>query len=92
MTEDEARRICTELGATFSVRKRKGIPYLYVARWLPRRAAEAAGYKATTSNGQQFDRYIGPLAKLAEISEATLRQRIADLPINPNKVPRTANA
>ena len=85
MTEDQARAICAELGATFSIRQRKGIAYVYVSRWLPRAAAEAAGHQASTSNGQQFDRYVGPLAQLPQIGTDTLRQRIAALPLNPNK-------
>jgi hypothetical protein len=88
MTEDEARRLCTEQGATFSIRRRRGIPYVYVSRWLPRRVAEAAGYKPSRSNGQQFDRYVCPLAKLYQVSEATLQQRVASLPQNPNKQPK----
>ena len=85
MTENEARAICAELGATFSIRQRKGSTYVYVSRWLPRAAAEAAGHQASSSNGQQFDRYVGPLDKLAQIEPNTLRQRIAALPLNPNK-------
>lgn len=85
MTVDEARAICAELGATLSIRKRKGTPYVYVARWLPRAAVEAAGWKVSKSNGQQFDRYVAPLARLDQVEEATLRQRIAELPQNPNK-------
>ncbi len=85
MTENEARAICAELGVTFSIRQRKGIAYVYVSRWLPRAAAEAAGHQASRSNGQQFDRYVGPLAQLPQIGPDTLRQRIAALPLNPNK-------
>jgi hypothetical protein len=85
MTEDQARAICRELGATFSIRQRKGIAYIYVSRWLPRAAAEAAGHQASRSNGQQFDRYVGPLDRLAQIEADTLRQRITALPLNPNK-------
>jgi hypothetical protein len=85
VTEDEARALCAELGATFSIRKRRGIPYVYVARWLPRRAVEALGWKSTTSNGQQFDRYVCPLSKLPDLDAETLRERIAVLPTNPNK-------
>lgn len=85
VTEDQARAICAELGATLSIRKRKGIPYVYVARWLPRAAVEAAGRKTSKSRGQQFDRYVAPLARLDQVDEETLRQRIAELPQNPNK-------
>jgi hypothetical protein len=85
MTENEARAICAELGATFSIRTRKGSAYVYVSRWLPRAAAEAAGHHPSSSNGQQFDRYVGPLDKLAQISPDTLKERIATLPLNPNK-------
>ncbi len=85
MTEDQARAICAELGATFSIRQRKGIAYVYVSRWLPRAAAEAAGHQASRSNGQQFDRYVGPLDKLPQIGTDTLRRRIGALPLNPNK-------
>lgn len=85
MTEDQARAICAELGVTFSIRQRKGSAYVYVSRWLPRAAAEAAGHQASSSNGQQFDRYVGPLAQLPQIDADTLRQRIAALPLNPNK-------
>jgi hypothetical protein len=85
MTENEARAICAELGATFSIRQRKGSAYVYVSRWLPRAAAEAADHQASKSNGQQFDRYVGPLDKLAQIDPDTLKERIAVLPVNPNK-------
>jgi hypothetical protein len=85
MTENEARAICAELGVTFSIRRRKGTPYVYVSRWLPRAAAEAAGREASSSNGQQFDRYVGPLDKLDQIGPNTLKERIAALPLNPNK-------
>jgi hypothetical protein len=85
MTEDEARTICRELGATLSIRQRKGKSYIFVSRWLPRQAAEAAGHQASSSSGQQFDRYVGPLDKLNQISPDTLRERIATLPLNPNK-------
>jgi hypothetical protein len=88
VTEDEARAICAELEATLSIKRRKGIPYVYVARWLPREIVEAAGWKASKSRGQQIDRYIAPLARLDQVSEDTLRQRIAELPTNPNKKPR----
>lgn len=87
MTEDEARRICAELGATFSIRNRRGKPFVFVCRWIPARAARAAGYKVSTSNGQQFDRYVCALEKLGDLDEQTLRQRIAALPVNPNKLP-----
>lgn len=85
MTEAEARAICAAEGATFSVRKRRNTYYVYVSRWLPRRAAEAAGYKVSTSNGQQIDRYVCALVKLANLDEQTLLRRIASLPKNPNK-------
>jgi hypothetical protein len=85
MTEDQARAICAAEGATFSVRKRRNSHYIYVSRWLPRRAAEAVGYKVSTSNGQQVDRYVCPLDKLGDLDEETLHQRIASLPRNPNK-------
>jgi hypothetical protein len=85
MTEQEARAICRELGATLSIRQRRGKGYIFVSRWLPREAAEAAGHQASKSNGQQFDRYIGPLDKFDQISPDTLKERIAALPVNPNK-------
>jgi hypothetical protein len=73
------------LGATLSIRQRKGKGYIFVSRWLPRAAAEAAGHLPSSSTGQQFDRYVGPLDKLALISPDTLKERIAALPLNPNK-------
>jgi hypothetical protein len=85
MTEDEARQICAQAGVTLAVRKRGQHQYVYVSRWLPRAAAEAAGYKASASTGQQFDRYVCPLVKLGDLDAVTLRQRIAALPENPNK-------
>jgi hypothetical protein len=86
MTEDQARAICGANGATLSIKQRSGIYYVYVSRWLPSRAAAAAGYTVHGGRGQQFERYVCPLAKLADLDEATLRQRIAALPINPNKM------
>jgi hypothetical protein len=85
MTEEQARAICRELGATLSIRQRRGKGYVFVSRWLPRQAAEAARHQASKSNGQQFDRYVGPLAQLDQISPDTLKERIAALPLNPNK-------
>jgi hypothetical protein len=78
MTEDEARAICVELGATYTVRTRRGQRYIYVSRWAPRTADQP---------GRQHDCYVGPLAQLAQISADTLRQRIATLPIPPRPHP-----
>lgn len=86
MTEDEARRICADEGAIFTVKKRGSMAYIYVTRWLPRRTAEALGYKVSKSNGQNYDRYVCPLAKLDQLTPEVLRQRIASLPVNPNKL------
>lgn len=91
MTEERARAICRELGATFTLRKRRNALYCYVSRWVPRRVVEATGWKTQhSSNGQAFDRYVCALAQLGQVSEATLRQRIAVLPANPNTAPTPA--
>lgn len=86
MTEDRAREICAQLGATLTMRrKQRGGVYLYASRWLPARVALEAGYKVGLSNGAQFDRYLCSLDALADLDESTLRMRIASLPQNPNK-------
>src|SRR5512145_360164 len=91
MTEDQARAICAERGATFSIKMRSGRPYVYVARWVPSHAASARGYTVHKGRGQSFDRYVCPLAALGQLDEPTLRLRIAALPVNPNQRPTTGH-
>ncbi len=85
MTEEQARTICAELGATLNIKRRRKALYVYVQRWIPSRSLPAHWKKSP--NGQAFDRYICSLKKLPELDEATLRRKIAALPDNPNKRP-----
>lgn len=85
MTEDQARGLCRKHGALFSIRKRRERRFVYVVRWLPTGTVQALGHKPGISRGQSFDRSVWSLNQLAEIDEATLVQRIADLSVNPNK-------
>lgn len=85
MTEEQARTICAELGATLSIKRRNKALYVYVQRWLP--AAWLPDHWKKSTNGQAFDRYICSLKKLPELDEATLRRKIAALPDNPNRLP-----
>lgn len=83
MTENEARAICSERGATFSIRQCKGIPYVYISRSLPHPTAKADPHH----NSYQFGGYLCPLTQLAQICADTLKEHIAALPFNPNKCP-----
>ena len=85
MTEEQARTICAELGATLNIKRRRRALYVYVQRWIPSESLPAHWKKSP--NGQAFDRYICSLKKLPELDEATLRRKIAALPDNPNKRP-----
>ncbi len=58
MTEEEARAILKAYGWGYLVRKRRGgLPYIYAVRKRGRKV---------------IDRYIGPLSRLEELSEAEL--------------------
>lgn len=84
MTEEQARAICNELGATLAIKRRRNALYVYVQRWVPK-SSLPAHWKG--EGGQAFERYVCSLKKLSQLDEKTLRMRIAALPDNPNKLP-----
>jgi hypothetical protein len=62
MTEDEARKVIKYMGWTSLVRRRRhGTPYLYALRRVQSRLTE---------------RYIAPLSKLPELTEADIIEKL----------------